>query len=129
MDGLCVTASSRQIAQGTNAPFAYDLFGDLVDRREYAADTAGRGVVGDGAIGNREMAFLDEPITVDLEEDVIIPGRGPATKGPVDQRADDVPDLLPALARRSAEGLRRVLLARNGPVGIVVELNVFRAPP
>ena len=48
------------------------------------------------------MCFFDKSVTIDLQKDVIVPGRRPAFERRVDQRLKDVPDFLPAFAQRLA---------------------------
>ncbi len=63
-----------QVAQNADAPFADHLLGDLVHRREYAADAVRRGLVGHRAVADGEVAFLDEPMAPQIELEVFDPG-------------------------------------------------------
>ena len=74
------------------------------------------------------MGLLDKTMPVDLKEDVLHPGRGPAIERPVDQRPYDVPDFRPAILCGLSQG-PRMLRSRNRAIGIVVQLDVFRSPP
>ena len=65
---------------------------------------------------------------VELEDEVLLPGRWPALERPLDQGPDDVPDLGPALLRRDAQSVSWMLVARDRYVGIVVEHGQLRAP-
>ena len=67
-------------------------------------------------------------VAVDLQEDVLHPRRRAAVEGRVDERADDVPDLRPALRGRLPHR-PRVLGAEDRPRGVVVDLDVVRPPP
>src|SRR5688572_8481664 len=95
-----------QVAQDADAPVTDDLLGDLVNRREYAANAARRGFVGYRAVADGEVGFFDEPMPVQIELEVFDPGgRSTAERG-IDQGPQHVPDLGPAIARGDAHGMR-----------------------
>src|SRR6185437_2845312 len=75
-----------------------------------------------------EMRLLHESMAIGLEEDVFHPGGGTAVKGRLDERADDVPDLGPALARRLAKRFW-VLRSQHRAIGVVIELAELGPPP
>jgi hypothetical protein len=52
---------------------------------EHAANSAWCRVVGHGAIGNREMRFLDESSTIDLKLNILAPRRRTAVEWRVDK--------------------------------------------
>ena len=102
LGGLRLGGMRPEVAQDRHATLADDLLGDLVHGGQHPADAARRGLVGHGAVGDREVGLLDEAVAVDLQEDVLHPRRRPAVEGGVDERADDVPDLRPAFRRPAA---------------------------
>jgi hypothetical protein len=71
--GVC-----SEIAQDSDAPLPHDPLGDFVHCAQHAANSAG--AVGHGAIGNREMRFLDESGTIDLKLNVLAPCRRTALR-------------------------------------------------
>ena len=74
------------------------------------------------------MGLLDVAVAVHLQEDVLHPRRRAAAEGRLDERADDVPDLRPALRGRLPHR-SRVLGAEDRPRGVVVDLDVAGSPP
>ena len=118
-----------QITQRRHAPVAHHFFCDLVDGRQHPADPALDRFVGRGAVGDREMAFLDETVPVDLQADVVVPAWRTALERTVDQRSDDMPDLRPALVCWAAQRLVGVFGSGDAAVGVVVKLDVVRTPP
>ena len=128
LGGLGLPGPRAEVAQGGEAALADDLFGNLVHRRQHPADAARRGVVGNRAVGDGEMGLLDEPVPVDLQQDVIHPGRRAAVERGVDQRLQDVPDLRPALLDRLRQGFG-MLFSEDRTIGVIVHRNVLRSPP
>jgi hypothetical protein len=57
-----------------------------MDGRKHAADPAWDPLIRHGAVSDGEMRFLDETVSIDLQADVVIPGRRPAVKRRVNQR-------------------------------------------
>lgn len=117
-----------KVAQRGDPPLAYDLFGNLMHRGQHATDAARHGVVWHRTIGNREMSFLDEAMTIDLQREIIHPRGRSALERRIDQRLQNVPDFRPALADRLAQRLR-VLRAKHRTIWVIVDRNVLRSPP
>ncbi len=90
-------AGSRgQIAQGAQAAFPDNMPGGFGYRGKYTADAAG--FVPNGAVGEREIAFLGISIAFEKKQKVIGPGGFASLQNPFQHGADDVPDLRPAFA-------------------------------
>ena len=128
LGGLGFARPCAQVAQHDDPTLADHLPGDFRHRREHAADAAGRGLVRNRAVGDREVGFLDEAVPIDLERDVVVPRRRAAKKRRVDQRLQHVPYLAPAFPDRAAQR-PGMLGAEDGPVRIVVDADVVRPPP
>jgi hypothetical protein len=99
--------------------------GGLVHRAEDAADPPG--VVLERPVGEREVGGLDRPGAVDRQQEILDPVRRAGLEHGAEHRADDVPDLGPALRRRLSERAR-VLAAEDRPIGVVVDLRELGAP-
>ena len=128
LGGLGVPSPGAEVPQNGKAALADNLLGDLVHRRQHAADAARRGVVGNRAVGEGEMRFFEKPVSVDLQRQVIHPGRGTAAERAIDQRADDMPDLRPAFARRLRQR-SGMLLSQDRAIGVVIDRDVMGSPP
>ena len=128
LGGLRLGGVRPEIAQDRHATLADDLLSDLMHGTQHPADTPRRVVVGHGAVGDREVGLLDVAVAVHLQEDVLHPRRRAAAEGRLDERADDVPDLRPALRGRLPHR-SRVLGAEDRPRGVVVDLDVAGSPP
>src|SRR5579862_871897 len=117
-----------EVAQDGDAPLAHDLFGDFMHGGEHAANSAGRCVVRHGAMGNREMGFLDESSPVDLELNILAPCGRTALEWRVDQGLQDVPEFGPTIAHGVSKA-PRVFAPHNRAVRIVIDRDIFRPPP
>jgi hypothetical protein len=120
--------AGAEVAQDHPPALADDLLGDFMHGRQHPADATRGGVVRYRAVGDGEVGLFDEAVPVDLEGNVLHPGRRPAVERRVDQRLKDMPDLLPAFA----DGLPKgpwVLRPEDRAVGIVIERDVLRSPP
>jgi len=102
--------------------------GDLMHRRQYAANTPRYGVVRYRTIGHREVSLFGEAVAVDLEREVFHPGRRAAVEGSIDEWAQHIPYLGPHCAHGLTHG-PRMLDTKHRHVGVVVEANVVRPPP
>ena len=104
------------------------LLGHVVADHQHAADAAGRLVV-DRAVAVSPPHILAPAVAGDRHQLVLVPGRAPPRHDQLDLRADDVPDLGPALAPALAERAGMALRSHRLAVGVVVELDQLRAPP
>ncbi len=127
--GLGFAQAGPEVAERAHAPLGHDLLGDLVDRRQDAADPARLRFVRHRAVRDDEVTLFEIAVAANLERDVVVPRRGPSAERAVDQRTDHMPDLGPALAGRTPERDVGMLGPRNRNVGVVVELDVLRTPP
>ena len=125
---LRIACAGAEIAQDDDSALGHNPGGDFMDRRQDTANAARHGFVGNGAIRDGEMGFFDEPVAVDLEEDVFIPRRGAALEWRIDERLEHVPDLAPALTHGLTER-RRMLRAEDWAIRIVVDGDVVGTPP
>ena len=117
-----------QLAQDSDPAFTDNFASDFVHGGQHAADPTRSGIVGHRAIRDGEVRLLEEAAAINLEENVVHPGRRPAKKRRVDERLQNVPDLTPALTCRLSQGLR-VLAAGDWTIGIVVDLYILWPPP
>ena len=97
---LASPARAPRSLQHRDPPFAHNFVGDLVHGREHTANAPRRRLVGHRAVGDREVRFFGEAVSLDLEQNVLDPGRRAAVEGGIDQRLQDMPDLAPTLADR-----------------------------
>ena len=117
-----------EIAQNGDATFRNDLFADLMHRRQYSPDAAGRSGVRYWAIGHRKMRLLGEAGPLEVKLKILNPGRRAAIEGRIDQRLEDVPDFRPAITDRKTKRVR-MLETENGDIRVIVKGNVVRPPP
>jgi hypothetical protein len=123
-----VDRGGPKVPQRADPPLAYHLFRSFMHGGKHTTNPRRCGFVGHGAVGDREMRFLDKSVTIDLQKDVIVPCRRTAFEWRVDQGLKNVPDLFPALAQRLAQG-PRVLCSKHRALGVVVDGDVLRSPP
>src|ERR1043165_7649674 len=126
--GLGFDGARAEITGPNDAALADDFLADLMNGREHTADAARNGFVRHRAVRDGEMSFFSEPVTIDLQVNVFHPRGRSAVKRRFDQRAQDVPDLRPALSGWSSKKLR-VLRSEDRSIGVVIELAEFRSPP
>ena len=74
------------------------------------------------------MSLLGEVGAMNFEFEILAPGSRTAMEWRVDQRSENVPDLIPAFTHRSPE-IGWMLRAQDRAVGIIVNLDVLRPPP
>src|SRR6185369_4947272 len=99
-DGLRLGGPRTELAEHPDPSLADHLRGDLVDGGEHSTDSGRRALVGDRAVGDGEVRLLQEAAPSNVELEILGPGRGPAFVGRLDEWAEDVPDLRPALPHR-----------------------------
>src|SRR5262249_29146844 len=80
IDARRLPDTCAEIAKRGHATLGDDFGGDLVNRREHAADAAVGGVVTDGTVGDGEVRLLDESVTIELELNILVPRRRSTTK-------------------------------------------------
>ena len=79
-----------------------DLFGDLVNGRQDAADPARGGFVRHRAVGDCEMQLFEKTVAINVQLNVVHPRRGAAFKWRINERLENRPDFGPHFAYRSA---------------------------
>src|SRR5262249_49843843 len=72
---LRLGGANAQVTQRRHAALAEHLLGGFVDGRQDAADAAGHALIRDRAVGDQPVRLLVEPVAVDDEENVLVPGR------------------------------------------------------
>ncbi|MFZ2069602.1 MAG: hypothetical protein WAV27_26830 [Xanthobacteraceae bacterium] len=95
---LRVRCARAEIAQDNDTPFPDDLFGDLVNGREHAADAAHGGLVGHRTISDGEMRLFEKAVAIYVQLDVFHPRRRAAFKWRIDERLENSPDFGPYVA-------------------------------
>ena len=83
---------------------------------------------GNRAVGVGEECFLGETVPLHDELELLVPGRPPLAHHQLGLRTDRVPDLGPDLPSGAPEG-RRVAVAQDRGVGVVVDVDQCVAPP
>ena len=92
LGGLRVRSAGAKIAQDNDASFAYDLFGDLVNGRQDAADRARDGIVGHRAVGDCEVQLFEKIVAINVQLNVLHPRRRAAFKWRINERLENRPD-------------------------------------
>src|SRR5262249_41424686 len=96
--------------------------------REDAADSARHTLVWHRTVGDQPVRLLGKSVPLDNEKDVLVPRRRTTMERCADQRLENVPDRLPALADWLAQRTW-MLAAKHRPVRVVVDRHVLRSPP
>src|SRR3954447_11405220 len=102
--GGAPAAPAGEVAQRAEAALADHAAGGLGAGDEQPADAAG--FVPDGTVAEGEVRLLDVPVAIHEEQEVVRPGALPVPHHLGVQRADDVPDLRPALLPALSERAR-----------------------
>ena len=109
--GACSNSCGQAVALGAELARRQDLLRRLGADDQHAADAARRGLVVDRAVAVGPVDVFDAAVARDRHQLVDVPGGAAAGHHLLDLRADDVPDLVPHLARRPAERARVALRA------------------
>ena len=102
---------------------------DVVADDEHAADAVGLRVIVDRAEAVGPPNVLAPAMAGHRYELVLVPGGTLPGHHQLDLRADDVPDLGPALAATLAQRTRMALGTHRPAVGVVIELDQLGPPP
>src|SRR5262249_45365334 len=118
-----------QIAQYSYATLRDDLARDFMHRGQHSTDSGWNSLIGHRTVRDGEVRLFQKSVSIDHQQDVVIPCCRTAVKGSVDQGADNIPDFRPAYICRLAQDFLRMFCSGNRTIGIVVKLNVARSPP
>ncbi len=128
LGGLRLGRTSAEVTEHHEAALSNHLFGYFMHYRGHAPNPGGHGFIGHGAVGDGPVGLFGETMALNFQEDVVGTRCLTTVIWSLDQRADDVPDLRPAFARRLTHGLR-MLRPQTWLERIVVDLAKAGPPP
>ena len=115
-----------EITQCPKLAGALHLLGRLLHGDQHTADRAA--IIGNRAVGEREVGLLEKALSLDRQQQVLVPRRRAAGQDSFGHGPDDVPDFGPDLVAGRSDR-PRMLVAKDGAVPVVVDLDEIGPPP